>query len=106
MSNVSIVLLQTIPLESFEGQASDGTFVPVIPGGHSIPLTFSNRGEYFEYAIRYRLQESARQVTAVREGLCGIIPVPVLSLMTGKCLEELVCGSPVIEVSSIKKIVR
>lgn len=51
-----------IPLDSFVGQSADGKMVPIIPGGNSIPLTFSNRKEYVERAIEYRLHELDRQV--------------------------------------------
>lgn len=51
-----------IPLDSFVGQSADGKMVPIIPGGNSIPLTFSNRKEYVERAIEYRLHEIDRQV--------------------------------------------
>lgn len=53
---------QMIPLDSFVGQSADGKMVPIIPGGNSIPLTFSNRKEYVERAIEYRLHEIDRQV--------------------------------------------
>ena len=51
-----------IPLDSFVGQSADGKMVPIIPGGNSIPLTFSNRKEYVERAIEYRVHEMDRQV--------------------------------------------
>lgn len=51
-----------IPLDSFVGQSADGKMVPIIPGGNSIPLSFSNRKEYVERAIEYRLHEIDRQV--------------------------------------------
>ena len=59
---LSTVVLQMIPLDSFVGQSADGKMVPIIPGGNSIPLTFSNRKEYVERAIEYRLHEIDRQV--------------------------------------------
>lgn len=61
-SDVSVFVLQMIPLDSFVGQSADGKMVPIIPGGNSIPLTFSNRKEYVERAIEYRLHEIDRQV--------------------------------------------
>ncbi|TRY89480.1 hypothetical protein DNTS_016060 [Danionella cerebrum] len=57
-------LLYMIPLDSFIGQSADGKMVPIIPGGSSIPLTFSNRKEYVERAIEYRLHEMDRQVSS------------------------------------------
>ncbi|XP_036697174.1 probable E3 ubiquitin-protein ligase HERC1 isoform X1 [Balaenoptera musculus] len=97
---------EMIPLDSFVGQSADGKMVPIIPGGNSIPLTFSNRKEYVERAIEYRLHEMDRQVAAVREGMSWIVPVPLLSLLTAKQLEQMVCGMPEISVEVLKKVVR
>lgn len=58
-----------IPLDSFVGQSADGKMVPIIPGGNSIPLTFSNRKEYVERAIEYRLHEMDRQVRLTTLGV-------------------------------------
>ncbi|XP_012822330.1 probable E3 ubiquitin-protein ligase HERC1 isoform X6 [Xenopus tropicalis] len=97
---------EMIPLDSFVGQSADGKMVPIIPGGNSIPLTFSNRKEYVDRAIDYRLHEMDRQVAAVREGMSWIIPVPLLSLLTARQLEQMVCGMPEISVDVLKKVVR
>ncbi|XP_038640315.1 probable E3 ubiquitin-protein ligase HERC1 isoform X8 [Scyliorhinus canicula] len=97
---------EMIPLDSFVGQSADGKMVPIIPGGNSIPLTFSNRKEYVDRAIEYRLHEIDRQVAAVREGMSWIVPVPLLSLLTAKQLEQMVCGLPEISVEVLKKVVR
>uniref|UniRef100_A0A1A7WGI3 HECT-type E3 ubiquitin transferase n=1 Tax=Iconisemion striatum TaxID=60296 RepID=A0A1A7WGI3_9TELE len=97
---------EMIPLDSFVGQSADGKMVPIIPGGNSIPLTFSNRKEYVERAIEYRLHEIDRQVAAVREGMSWIVPVPLLSLLTAKQLEQMVCGMPEICCNVLKKVVR
>ncbi|XP_005987770.1 probable E3 ubiquitin-protein ligase HERC1 isoform X3 [Latimeria chalumnae] len=97
---------EMIPLDSFVGQSADGKMVPIIPGGSSIPLTFSNRKEYVERAIEYRLHEMDRQVAAVREGMSWIIPVPLMSLLTAKQLEQMVCGMAEISVDVLKKVVR
>lgn len=56
------IAFQMIPLDSFVGQSADGKMVPIIPGGNSIPLTFSNRKEYVDRAIEYRLHEMDRLV--------------------------------------------
>ncbi|CAL8352432.1 unnamed protein product [Merluccius merluccius] len=97
---------EMIPLDSFVGQSADGKMVPIIPGGNSIPLTFSNRKEYVERAIEYRLHEIDRQVAAVREGMSWIVPVPLLSLLTAKQLEQMVCGMPEICCDVLRKVVR
>ncbi|XP_044188776.1 probable E3 ubiquitin-protein ligase HERC1 isoform X6 [Thunnus albacares] len=95
-----------IPLDSFMAHSADGRLVPVVPGGQNISLTFSNRTEYVERALDYRLHEMDSQVAAVREGMSTIIPVPLLSLLTAQQLEQLVCGLPEVSVEMLKKLVR
>lgn len=46
------------------------------------------------------------QISAVREGMSWIIPVPLLSLMTAQTLEQMVCGLPEVSISVLKKVVR
>lgn len=53
-----------ITLDSFMAHGADGMLVPVIPGGHNVPLTFFNRNSYVERALHYRLHEMDRQVSA------------------------------------------
>ncbi|KAJ8338960.1 hypothetical protein SKAU_G00357460 [Synaphobranchus kaupii] len=74
-----------IPLDSFTAHSADGRLVPVVPGGHNIPLNFGNRNEYVERTLDYRLHEMDRQVAA---------------------LEQLVCGLPEVSVEMLKKVVR
>ncbi|KAF0031589.1 hypothetical protein F2P81_016144 [Scophthalmus maximus] len=95
-----------IPLDSFMAHSADGRLVPVVPGGQNISLTFSNRTEYVERSLDYRLHEMDSQVAAVREGMSAIIPVPLLSLLTAQQLEQLVCGLPEVSVEMLKKLVR
>lgn len=97
---------EVIPLECFEGTSCTGKVVPIVPGGRSIPLTFSNRGQYFEQAVKFRLQEIDLQIAAIREGMAGIIPVPLLSLVTSSHIEQLVCGMSHISITLLKKVVR
>lgn len=47
----------------------------------------------------------ARQVSAVREGMARVVPVPLLSLFTGPELETMVCGSPDIPLDLLKSVV-
>ena len=72
----------------------------------STRLTFGNRSEYVEQALSYRMHEMDRQVEAVREGMAWIIPVPALSLLTERKLEQMVCGSEEVNLQALKKIVR
>ncbi|XP_052100156.1 probable E3 ubiquitin-protein ligase HERC1 isoform X2 [Mytilus californianus] len=95
-----------IPLDSFEGQSVTGQLVPVIPGGRTIQLTFNNRKEYVESVFNYRLREMNQQAAAVREGMSWIIPVPLLTLLTPKNLEQLVCGMEEMSVDVLRKVTR
>ncbi len=54
-----------IPIESFEAQSMSGIFVPIVPGGGNISLTFQNRKEYVEKGFHFRLHELDKQV-----GIC------------------------------------
>ncbi|XP_041374032.1 probable E3 ubiquitin-protein ligase HERC1 isoform X2 [Gigantopelta aegis] len=95
-----------IPLDCFEGQSSDGRRVPVVPGGYQIPLHFHNRCEYAEKVLQYRLHEMDKQAAVIREGMSWIIPVPLLSLLTGDTLEQFVCGTSEVSIDIFKKVVR
>lgn len=63
--SLSIVVLQMIPIESFEAQSMSGKFVPIVSGGTNIKLTFQNRREYVEKALHFRLHELDGQVCIV-----------------------------------------
>lgn len=97
---------EVIPLECFEGTSWTGKMVPIVAGGRSIPLTFQNRLQYVEQAVNFRLHEMDCQISAVREGMSWIIPVPLLHLVTASHMELLVCGLPHISIPLLKKIVR
>ena len=55
-------------------------------------------------ALDHRLHEFDPQVTAVREGMARVVPVPLLSLFTGYELETMVCGSPDIPIALLKSV--
>uniref|UniRef100_A0A3Q3DCW7 HECT-type E3 ubiquitin transferase n=1 Tax=Hippocampus comes TaxID=109280 RepID=A0A3Q3DCW7_HIPCM len=67
-----------IPLDSFVAHSADGRLVPVGPGGQNISLNFSNRTEYVERALQYRLHEMDSQVASVREGTAPPVSVETL----------------------------
>ena len=106
ITEMFMVVCQIIPIESFETQSADGRYVPIIPNGHNVRLTFDNRAEYVDRALQYRLHEAERQVAAVREGMGWIIPVPLLSLLTPQKLEQMVCGSEEVNIDVLKKVAR
>ncbi|XP_021370838.1 probable E3 ubiquitin-protein ligase HERC1 isoform X1 [Mizuhopecten yessoensis] len=95
-----------IPLDSFLGQSSDGRLIPVISGGSTIRLHFHNRRDYVEAALNFRLHEMDRQAAAVREGMAWIVPVPLLTLLSPRVLEQMVCGMEDMNVDILRKVVR
>lgn len=95
-----------IPLDSWEVQSCSGSFIPVVPGGRKIQLTFYNRKEYVHHAAQVRLKECQIQIDAVRRGIARLIPAPLLTMLTGPKLEEMVCGSPEVSVVALKLITR
>ena len=51
-----------IPISSFEAYNMAGQLTAVMTGGSNIPLTYSNRKEYVDKSIQFRLHELDRQV--------------------------------------------
>ncbi|CAG0879900.1 unnamed protein product [Darwinula stevensoni] len=95
-----------LPTENFLGVNLVGEYIPVVSGGSSVPLTFSNRMEYYRAAIRYRMTEMNRQIAAVQEGISWIVPIPLLQLCPPGHFERLVCGLPDVPVAILKKMAR
>ena len=67
-------------------------------------VTQENRHLYLKLALELRLHEFDRQVEAVRRGLARVVPLPLLSLLTGAQLEAMVCGSPEIPLTLLKSV--
>ncbi|XP_035829751.1 probable E3 ubiquitin-protein ligase HERC1 isoform X3 [Aplysia californica] len=95
-----------IPIDTFEGQSSSGHMVPVVAGGQSLAVHFHNRVEYVDSVFHHRLHEWDKQVALIREGMSGIIPVPLLTLLTAQALERLVCGTDEVNIDVLQKVVR
>ena len=96
----------TLPLMTYICHSSDGRIIPLIPGGSNVPLRRKDIKCYTEKATAYRLEETSLQVQCIREGLTSVIPTPILSLLMGSRLEQLVCGSFDIDVATLKKLAR
>ncbi|GFS09040.1 HECT and RLD domain-containing E3 ubiquitin protein ligase family member 1 [Elysia marginata] len=95
-----------IPIDTFEGQSSSGHVVSVIPGGQCVPVHFHNRAEYVDCVLQFRLHEWDKQVALIREGMAGIVPVPLLAFLTAPALERLVCGTDEVNIEVLQKVVR
>lgn len=79
--------VQIIPLDSFESQSADGRYVPIVPGGQCIQLTFHNRREYVERALYYRLHEFDQQVHALFENIIveSVVTCETRNVASMKC---------------------
>ena len=54
-----------IPIDTYEAQSMCGKYVPIQPNGHNIKLTYSNRGDYVNKAMEFRIHELDKQVCAI-----------------------------------------
>ena len=82
---------------------TDGCEVALLPDGSSIPVTYQRRDEYARLVMKARLCESESQLSKMRCGLCSVIPEQLLGFMTWEELERRVCGSPEVDISSLKR---
>ena len=71
---------------------SEGRVQPLCEGGHSLPVDASNFARYVSLTRSFRLNEFRVQCLAMQRGLASVIPASVLSLLTWRELESLVCG--------------
>ena len=78
--------------ETWVTTLATGRQVEVVPGGAARPLTWATRREYAAAALSVHMDQMRAQIGALRAGLATIVPVNVLSLFSGRQLEELVCG--------------
>jgi len=77
----------------FEVYGSDQVVYPLIPGGHTTPITFHNARLFCDALTKYRLSEFANQCEAMRRGLSTVVPLGLLSMFTWQELEKQVVGS-------------
>lgn len=79
-----------------------------------LSVVFSHSGQFLTCSAIHSVSAAVdgcvlllnSQVAAVREGMSWIVPVPLLSLLTAKQLEQMVCGMPEICCDVLKKVVR
>ncbi|RYH29207.1 hypothetical protein EON65_09325, partial [archaeon] len=68
-------------------------------GGSNKLVTFTNRLEYCKAVRTARLSEFDQQCSAIAKGLGQVVPSRALLLFSAPQLEELVCGSPQIDLA-------
>ena len=84
---------ELIPSETFMGTSFTGKRVPLLPHSQSMILTLENRNLFVEAALKQRFEEMAPAAHLIREGICEIVPVPILDLMPINHFETLVAGN-------------
>ena len=60
---------------------SSGKRVPLFPNSQSTFLSLENRNRFVDLAVKQRLEEMVPAANLIREGICEIVPVPILDLM-------------------------
>lgn len=88
---------------TFTAVLSNGTVVPLVPGGEDNVVKYENRVNYTQLLQKARMRESERQIHAIYRGLTKVVPVSLLELLTWQELELKVCGNPKISVDDLRK---
>ncbi|KAM6305361.1 E3 ubiquitin-protein ligase HECTD3-like [Aegotheles albertisi] len=84
---------------------SDQHVMELIPNGSSTVVRYEDRKEFIRLVKKARLEESKEQIAAMRAGLLGVVPQPVLDLLTWQQLERKVCGDPEITMAELRKFI-
>jgi hypothetical protein len=71
--------------------------------GRDLLVPYAEREEFIRLSINARLQESSKQIAAMRKGLDAVVPTHMLSLFTWRDLELQVCGDPAIDIAVLKR---
>merc|ERR1712232_44493 len=82
---------------------SDGTEVPLIPGGKRRAVSPEDCEQYSQTVIHTRLRESERAMGALRDGLVSVIPAAILPLFTWKELQTAICGVPDVDIDLLQQ---
>ena len=75
--------------------------VELVPGGSRVRVEYASRLDYSDRVAAYRLREMHAQVAAVRRGLATQLPASVIELVAWDEFEELVCGSPEVDIEEM-----
>ena len=76
--------------------------VELFPGGASCPVSFADKQHYVDLAFAFRLREFDTQLLAIRRGFNTVVPERALRLFTATEVDELVSGSPLIDLDLLK----
>ena len=61
---------------------SNGNQVEIVPGGKHKKVTKANLSEYIQSVVNMRLNESHKQMKAIREGVSFVLPLNICSMLT------------------------
>lgn len=89
--------------QKFTTQLSDHTEIELKTRGRELSVTWEKREEFIRLSLEARLKESDKQIAAIKRGLNSVVPTHLLTLFTWSDLELLICGSPVIDIESLRR---
>ena len=80
--------------------------VEICEGGAEMDVTWHSRKRYCDLVLKARLREGRVQTHAVLLGLSRLLPVRLFPLFTYREFELMVCGTPEIEISDLRRHTR
>lgn len=75
----------------------------LILNGSSVELTWDNKDEYVRLLLEFKFNEFEKQLVAIGKGIASIVPYEFLALFSWRQLENVVCGSSVIDIELLKE---
>ena len=84
-------------------ELSDGSTLDISPKGSGGSVSYDERLEYVQRALRVRLVQSDIQCKAIKNGIAQIIPEALLNIGTFEELEEWVSGKNYIDVEMLRR---
>jgi len=89
---------------SYEANLSDESVVELVPEGSATDVKFSDRSRYCDLWLAARFAEGKRALEAVKCGMSRLVPSHrLLSLMSERELQRLVCGEADFDVAELRK---
>jgi len=89
--------------EKFTITLSDKSVVTLKKDGENIDVTYENREEFINLAIKARLEESRLQANAIRKGIFDVVPPNLFNLLTWQDLQWRVCGKTTIDIQLLRR---
>lgn len=90
---------------TFTTYLADGTRIPLLPGGESLPVNLSNWRQYVQLVEKSRLTESLNLYKVFRDGLNCVLPTELFPLFTAHEMEQLICGSGHVDIDLLRRCV-